>query len=225
MSSPLSESIDTPKLYAERFSEVERAKKAAMWRVLCRHFFQRYVLPTDTVLDLGAGYCEFINNIECAQRIAVDLNPEVKTYANADVRVLLTSSVALDQIEAGSVDVVFSSNFFEHLPDKESFIKTLQEIKRVLRSGGRLLILQPNIRVLGGKYWDFLDHHIALTDRTLVEALSMLDMQVKEVRRRFLPYTTKSKLQPHPLLVRLYLMVPLAHRIMGGQAWVVSEKP
>ena len=27
-----------------------------------------------TVLDIGAGYCEFINNIQCAQKYAIDLN-------------------------------------------------------------------------------------------------------------------------------------------------------
>ncbi len=29
-----------------------------------------------------------------------------------------------------------------------------------------MLVLQPNIRYVGGAYWDFLDHHLPLTDRT-----------------------------------------------------------
>jgi SAM-dependent methyltransferase len=123
------------------------------------------------------------------------------------------------------VDVVFASNFFEHLPSKEAFLQTLQEIRRVLRSGGRLLILQPNIRFLNGEYWDFLDHHIPLTDRTLVEALLCTGLRPVEVVPRFLPYTTKSRLPSHPALVRLYLRVPLAQRLLGKQAWVVAVKP
>jgi SAM-dependent methyltransferase len=221
----LSEVMDLTRIYEERFSETEQARKNEIWQVLCRHFFQRYVRPTDTVLDVGAGYCEFLNNIQCGARIAVDLNPVVPQYAVAGTRVLLTPSTDMSAIEPDSVDVVFASNFFEHLPDKDSFLQTLREIRRVLRPGGRLLILQPNIRVLGGQYWDFVDHHLPLTDRTLVEALGLIDMHVQEVRARFLPYTTKSAIPQHPLLVRLYLMFPPVHRIMGGQAWVVGVKP
>ena len=70
-----------------------------------------------------------------------------------------------------------------------------------------------------------MDHHLPLTDRTLVEALGLVDMEVHEVRPRFLPYTTKSRLPQHPLLARLYLMLPLVHQVFGGQAWVVGVKP
>ena len=50
-------------------------------------------------------------------------------------------------------------------------------------------------------------------------------MRPTEVLPRFLPYTTKSRLPQHPLLVRLYLRVPLAQRLLGKQAWVVAVKP
>ena len=221
----MTESFDLAKLYHERFSPLEREKKNRVWQVLCRHFFQRYVRPTDTVLDLGAGNCEFLNNITCAERIAVDLNPEVETCARPGTRVLVTASIDLGAVESDSVDVVFVSNFFEHLPDKTTFLQTLYEIRRVLRRGGRLLILQPNIRAVGGQYWDFVDHHLPLTDRTLVEALGMINMNVQEVRARFLPYTTKSRIPQHPWLIRLYLLLSPVHRFMGGQAWVVGVKP
>lgn len=216
---------DLSQIYSHRFSEKERLSKDRIWRVLCRHFFQRYIRPADTVLDLAAGYCEFINNIQGAQRIAVDLNPDAHNYAQPGVRVVVASSTQMSVIEAESVDVVFVSNFFEHLPDKTAFMKTLNEIYRILKDGGKLLILQPNIRVLGGQYWDFIDHHLPLTDRTLVEALELTGMRVAEVRPRFLPYTTKSWLPSYPFLVWLYLMLPPAQWLLGGQAWVVGIKP
>lgn len=217
--------LDPGRLYQERFSTRDRETKLAVWQVLCRHFFQRYVKPTDTVLDLGAGLCEFINTISCAERIAVDSSPGVRQHAAPGVRVLVTPAIELGEIADESVDVVFASNFFEHLPSKEALLSTLREVRRVLRHGGRLLVLQPNIRVLGGSYWDFLDHQLPLTERSLVEALGVVDLRVTEVRARFLPYTSKSALPKHPLLVRLYLAFPPAHRLLGGQAWVVGEKP
>jgi ubiquinone/menaquinone biosynthesis C-methylase UbiE len=164
-------------LYTGRFSEADRVRKQELWRILCGAFFQRYVKPEDVVLDLGAGYCEFINHIRCRTKYAVDLNPDTKVAAAPDVKVLSTMSSHLDMLADGSVDVVFASNFFEHLPDAREFLSTLGELRRILRPGtGRLLILQPNIRLLNGAYWDFLDHHLALTDRTLEEAERMVGL-------------------------------------------------
>lgn len=214
-----------PSLYQTRFSEREQRQKAEIWRVLCRHFFQRYVRDTDAVLDLGAGYCEFINNIRCATKIAVDLNPDTRRHADPDVRVLPRLSTDLGELASDGIDVIFASNFFEHLPSKDVFLATLAEAHRVLRSGtGRLLILQPNIRFLHGEYWDFVDHHLPLTDRTLVEALLLSGFNPVEVRPRFLPYTTKSRFPQHPALVRLYLSCRPAHWLLGKQAWVVGVK-
>jgi SAM-dependent methyltransferase len=216
--------VDLEELYQHRFDPAERARKAAVWQVLCRRFFERYVRDSDTVLDLGAGMCEFINTIRCRERIAVDVNPAVRHEAGPGVRVIVTRSDDLGDIAAESVDVVFASNFLEHLPDKNTLLATLRESCRVLRCGGRMLVLQPNIRVLGGRYWDFFDHHIPLSDRSLVEALELVGLRVVEVRPRFLPYTTKSSLPQHPFFIHLYLSLPLAHRLLGGQAWVVAKK-
>ena len=213
------------KLYSVRFNERDKAHKDRIWRVLCRSFFQRYVGADDTVVDLGAGFCEFINHIAARRRIAVDISEDVKTHAVAGVEVLLAPSDDMRALGDGAVDVVFASNFFEHLPTKSDLLRTLAEVRRVLRPGGRLLILQPNIRYAGGAYWDFFDHHLPLTERSLVEALELAALQPVEVRARFLPFSTKSALPQHPALVWLYLRVPLAHRLLGRQSWIVAQKP
>jgi len=79
------------------------------------------------------------------------------------------------------------------------------------------MILQPNVRLLPGAYWDFFDHHTPLTERCLVEALTLLDMDIQRVVARFLPYTTKSALPQSPALVRLYLRLP-----WPGGCWASS---
>jgi SAM-dependent methyltransferase len=214
--------LDVAGIYKARFSSEERVKKEEIWRVLCSDFFQRYV--DDTVLDIGAGYCEFINNIVCARKIALDINKDTALYAAPDVQVLHCLSDDMKPISDSSINVVFASNFFEHLPDKETFMRTIREVHRVLRTGGRILVLQPNIRFIPGEYWDFLDHHIPLTDRTIVEGLMVCGIRPIEVRPRFLPYTTKSLLPQHPLLVKIYLRIGLLHRLFGAQAWIVGIK-
>lgn len=218
------ESAVLQSLYQSRFDEAEQVAKERIWQVLCREFFSRYVRPEDTVVDIGAGYCEFINNIQCKSKVAVDMNPDVRLRAASDVRVINESCTAIASLPDASADCVFMSNFLEHLPDKGVVLDTLNECRRILRPGGRLMILQPNIRFLPGEYWDFFDHHTPLTDRSLSEAVELAGLQVTTCLPRFLPYTTKSRLPKWPALVSLYLRVPLAWRFLGKQAFVVGTK-
>jgi SAM-dependent methyltransferase len=215
---------DVQGLYRHRFGDAEAPRRVALWRVLCDHVFMRYVRPADTVLDLAAGRCEFINQIRCGTRIAVDWNPDLARHAAPNVRVVRALSTDMAEVESASVDVVFISNFLEHLPDTTALVGTLAEVRRVLRPGGLVIILQPNIRLVGGAYWDFVDHHLPLTEKSLVEALENAGFAVREVRARFLPYTTKGRLPTSALLARLYLMLPPAQWLLGKQSLVVAAR-
>jgi len=216
--------ISPKKLYARRFGPKERAQKNALWKVLCQSFLQRYVSESDVVVDLGAGYCEFINNIRCGRKFAVDLNEETGQYAADDVTVLLEPAAALSSIEDASVDIVFASNLFEHLPDKQVLIAVLAAIHRVLRRGGRLLVLQPNIRYAYREYWDYFDHYLPLSHLSLSEIILMEGFAIEEVRPRFLPYTVKSRLPKSGFLLKIYLRLPPLQLLMGKQMFLVAAK-
>ena len=103
------------RLYALRFNAAEQERRQRVWRILCRSFFQRYIEPGDTVLDIGAGYCEFINEIDCGRRIALDPSADVRRYAGPAVEVVQGVCTSLDALVDATVDVVFASNVFEHV--------------------------------------------------------------------------------------------------------------
>lgn len=210
-------------LYRLRFAS-ELQTRNQIWKVLCQNFFQKYVKKQDTVCDLGAGFCEFINNIKAKVKIAVDINPETKKYASPNVEVLIVSSTSLSKKLSKKVDVVFASNFFEHLPTKEDLSITIKEIKDVLRNGGKVIILMPNIRYVGPAYWDFVDHQLPLTDKSMVEILTLNGFEILEKRSKFLPYSTKSNLPKSPLLVSFYLKLKPLHWIFGQQSLIVAKK-
>jgi SAM-dependent methyltransferase len=134
---------------------------------------------------------------------------------------------------AGSIsekaDLIFMSNFLEHMPDKATLLNILAECKRCLKPGGKVMILQPNIRFVGVSYWDYIDHHIALTEHSLKEALEISGFKIDKLIPQFLPYTAKSgvgkisSLLPTKLVVSIYLKFPLLWKLFGAQTFVVAH--
>lgn len=213
-------------LYENRFGDRERARKARVWAILWEAVFSRWIRPEDTVVDLGAGYCEFINSALAKRRIAVDLNPDTAKLAAPGVEVRNESVADLSFLADGEADVVFTSNFFEHLPTKDVLTQTVQAAFRVLRPGGIFIVMGPNIRLLPDVYWDYYDHHIPLSDRSVSELLSMCGFTLERVEPRFMPYTVKSRLPQWDWLVRTYLaLLPASGLLLGKQFLVVARRP
>ena len=199
--------------------------REAVWKVLIADFFQQYVEPTDSVLDLGSGWGEFIRNIDAQRRIAMDLNPQMPTRVGEGVETILQDCSHRWPLEAESLDVVFTSNFFEHLLDKDSLRRTLQEAFQCLKRGGRIICLGPNIRFLHGHYWDFWDHILPLTDRSMTEILVLTGFEVERAEPRFLPYSMSQRFTPPVGLIRVYLRLPMLWRFFGKQFFVIGRKP
>lgn len=130
-------SLDLEKIYQTRFSgQAEYRQK--VWGALST-FFSRWISGDSTVLDLGCGHCEFINAIAARRKYAMDLNPDSARLAARGVSVLQQDCSAPWAIAPGTLDAVFTSNFFEHLPDKAALERTLQNAMKIPsgRAGGR----------------------------------------------------------------------------------------
>jgi SAM-dependent methyltransferase len=211
-------------LYEVRFAgELEKRKKNAVWKTLCEYFFQTYIPLDSCILDIAAGYCEFLNNIKAKQKIAFDLNPLTRKYANPDISVHVKSFFDITP-KSLIVDVIFASNVFEHLNSKADIITAFELFRQLLRPSGKILILQPNIRYTKEAYWDFIDHKIPLTDRSLIEAAEMSGFKLVKNIPRFLPYTTRSQLPQYPFLVYTYLkLMPVSGWLFGQQSFLVFE--
>lgn len=223
----MAESIKDPdelqRLYARRF-ERRLAYRQRIWRILVSDHFQPMIPAGAAVLDLGCGYGEFINQVAARRKYGMDLNPHSRAVLHPDVGFFEQDCTKRWPLADSSLDVVFTSNFFEHLPDKGALRDTLREAARCLRPGGRLIALGPNIKHVPGAYWDFWDHFICLTEMSLAEAMESNGYRVVQSVSRFLPYTAVNTPEYPDVLIRLYLAIPPLWRLFGKQFLVVGEK-
>jgi SAM-dependent methyltransferase len=211
-------------LYRRRLAR-EPAYRAAVWRILISDCFAPYLRDAQAVLDLGCGYGEFINQLPGRQRYAMDFNPDAARHLDGQVRLLEQDCASPWPLADNTLDLVFTSNFFEHLPDKASLARTLAQIRRCLKPGRRLVALGPNIKFLPGRYWDFWDHYLPLTELSLAEGMHAAGLALERMVDRFLPYTM-SQGPRYPLVgLRLYLRLPFLWKVFGKQFLLVAVKP
>ncbi|MEA5536457.1 class I SAM-dependent methyltransferase [Crocosphaera sp. XPORK-15E] len=213
------------KLYANRFDPTQRKAKILLWKTLIKDFLQKYVDPHSVTLDIGGGYCEFINNIKSKDKYLIDLNPDAKLYADPDVSVLNLNVLELSDQEKidTKFDIIFISNFFEHLANKEELIEILGFCFEILKPGGSLLVIQPNFAYSYREYYDFIDHQLPITHLSLKELLETIGYKIDVLLPKFLPFSTKGR-PSSPLLLSLYLKIPIAWHFLGGQMFIKAVK-
>ena len=205
--------------FATRFSYDPRRQQ--LWKVLCG-YLQPEIPPSSAVLELGGGYCDFFNQIQAADKHVIDLSPGVSEFAAEGVVTYVEPCSKLDNFPAERFDTVFASNLFEHLTREELLI-TLSGILRILRPGGKLLIIQPNFRYAYKGYFDDYTHIGIFTHISLADLLTACGFRIDTVVSRFLPCSLGGRAPKWPWLLRLYLSLP--YRPMAAQMYIACSKP
>ncbi|HEC26439.1 MAG TPA: class I SAM-dependent methyltransferase [Gammaproteobacteria bacterium] len=200
-------------------------KRDVVWKEVCDHIVRKYNIPTDSrILDLGAGYCNFINRIQAKEKYAVDIFSKMEKFADKDVISHISTCTNMPFFSDNSLDLIFTSNLFEHLTHEE-LLETLSEIRRILIPDGRLIILQPNFKYCYKTYFDDYTHLQIFTDMGMYDLLEMANFQIEDMVPRFLPVNMKSTLRYNlpklGLLVKFYLHFPF--KPLGGQFLAVAR--
>ena len=213
------------KLYSNRFDPQQRKAKLVLWKTLIDEFLQKYVPKNSVVLDIGGGYCEFINHVKAQEKYLIDLNPDAKVFAEPDIKVLNLNILDIKEQEQinRQFDIIFISNFFEHLANKEELIQVLAFCFSYLKHGGSLLIIQPNFKYSYKEYYDLIDHQLPITHLSLQELLQTIGFKIDVLIPRFLPFSTKGR-PASPSLLKLYLKLPFIWKFLGGQMFIKASK-
>jgi SAM-dependent methyltransferase len=201
-------------------------RREILWRTLVRYYFQDQIPQDGCVLELGAGYGNFINNVRARRRIAQDQWTEFSKHLDSGVEAHVGPVGDLSFVDDDSVDFVFASNLFEHVSQQE-FAAVLEQLRRKLRPGGTITLLQPNYRYAFRDYFDDYTHITVYSHVSICDFLEANSYEVITCKPRFLPLTLKSRLKVSPLLIRMYLLSPV--KPLGKQMLIrarpLSEAP
>jgi SAM-dependent methyltransferase len=196
--------------------------RSVVWKVVAHHLAE-HIPPDADVLEIGAGYCDWINHVRAARRVAVDVWPEVSRHAAPGVEaVLLDASGGLTPFGEATFDVVLASNLLEHFPP-DTAAAVARDVWRVLRPGGRFIIIQPNFRYAWRSYFDDYTHRAVFTDVSIAAMLRAQGFRVDRAQPRFLPYSMQGSRVPiTSWLVKAYLLSPI--KPFAGQMLVVASR-
>ncbi len=214
--------LNLAKVYQFRFAGLAQEKKDATWALVTRWIESKLGNPR-SVLDPAAGRGEFIISSQATERWACDLSDQ-RTSWPTGITTRFGDIYKVDLPEK-HFDLIFVSNFLEHLATPDEIYRYLVQLRKSLKPGGKLAIMGPNFRYCAKEYYDFADHLLPLTHRTIEEHLAAADLQHQLTISRFLPLSFRSQRFSNLWLVKLYLAVPIFWRLFGRQFFIVATRP
>ncbi len=149
-----------------------------------RDFLLARVARGDRVLDVGCGEGRFASELAAAGASVLGLDIAAEPLARARARdpaleLLLVPAAGPWPLEDASFDVVWAGEVIEHVEDTGAW---LSEVRRSLRSGGRLLLSTPAhgrgrmlklaaSRAAFARHFDPLGDHLRFYSRDTLAAL------------------------------------------------------
>ena len=200
----------------------EEPARALVWQEIAA-YLAGHVPPQSHVLEIGAGYCCWINAVRAARRVAIDVWPDMPRHAATGVEPLVMDAASLSALGDAQFDVVLASNVLEHfVPDAAATLTS--DVHRLLRPGGRFIIVQPNFRYAYRSYFDDYTHRSVFTDVSLANLLRTRGFRVVRVMPKFMPYSMRNTRLPIARwAIRAYLRSPV--KPFAGQMLVIAERP
>jgi SAM-dependent methyltransferase len=198
---------------------VPDARRRVVWEVIA-DYLGEFLDPQGAVLDLGSGYCEFINAVRARKRYALDRFVDPAEHAAPGVVALQSDAADLSGVDE-PLSAVFSSNLLEHL-SQEDAVAVAKAVYAQLAPGGRFILLQPNFRYCAKTYFDDYTHRTIYTHVSLPDFLRAQGFRIERVEPRFLPFSMHTRAPMWRPLVWAYLRAPW--RPLAKQMLVVAQR-
>jgi len=211
------------RIYEYRFRDIDSKKKNLVWREIAA-FIHELTNRPQTILDPAGGMCEFINNIDAPEKWTIDLSEAfLAQYADKSITKIVGNSLDVE-LPDDHFDLVFVSNFLEHLKSQEQVGEFLEKMFRKVKPNGFIAVMGPNFKYTFREYFDFADHTVCLSETGAAEHLVGAGFDLVSIHPRFLPLSFRGGLPVNRFLIQSYLKMPFAWRFFGKQFLLIGRK-
>lgn len=130
----------------QEFYQQEYRRLKPSWRdslTIYRDIIDRETNTTTRILDVGCGHGDFLKPVYDKTPHTYGVDPDKEALdKNTLIKNKVVGTVEELPFESNFFDLIVSEWVLEHLPDPE---KAFREIYRVLKPGGKVVFLTPNV--------------------------------------------------------------------------------
>lgn len=170
------------------YDNYQNRSKTALRDTMQKNFFaslfRHYSIApaeSDNVLEIGPGegrFAEFISTYK-VNYSGIEQNSAMAEVLNNKGYSVQCAECPPLPYDDSQFDYIFCSHVLEHLPDTKTVFAFISECKRVLKTGGKLILLCPDYMRMGKYYWDCdYTHNYIVTERRFSQLLSDSGMQI-----------------------------------------------
>src|SRR4030042_2413183 len=163
------------------------SKRDLVW-IEINNYLQKIINFGDFVVEVGSGYCNWINSVKAKNKIAIDKFIDPKKFCKENIKPILGDYSEISQLKNNSVNTFLLSNFLEHLTNKE-VKECIKLIRLKLKSEGIIVVIQPNYRLSVKRYFDDPTHISVWDDKSLPNFFKSNGFKIIRVAPKFLPLT------------------------------------
>jgi SAM-dependent methyltransferase len=100
--------------------------------------FEKHIKKNDIVLDFGSGGGYLLKNINCKDKIGIEINESARKEAQLNE---VKSIESIDKIKNEFADVIISNHALEHV---ECPLNILKKLKNKLKKKGKIIFVVPH---------------------------------------------------------------------------------
>jgi SAM-dependent methyltransferase len=146
---------------------------------------QKYVKPSDIVLDFGCGGGYLLAELNAAKKIGIEVNPFAIKEANKKG---ISVYQDIKNVKNASVDIIISHHVLEHIKNP---LETLKKLRTKLKKGGKAVFIVPHEVKMSYKANDINQHLYTWSPMNLGNIFTEAGFKVQKVewiRSQWPPY-------------------------------------